>query len=68
LFISHLVIEKILKAFCARDSKKSVPHTHNLLKIVKETRLNLSEEQKQFLDTIATFNIKACYPDEKFDF
>jgi HEPN domain-containing protein len=68
LFISHLVIEKVLKAFWVRDSAKRVPHKHNLLKIAEETRLNLSEEQKQFLDMIAAFNIKARYPDAKFDF
>lgn len=53
LFIGHLIIEKVLKAFWVRDPEKEVPFIHNLLKLAKETRLNLSEEQRQFLDTIA---------------
>ncbi|MDZ7363067.1 MAG: HEPN domain-containing protein [candidate division KSB1 bacterium] len=46
LFIAHLVIEKVLKAFWVRDSAEDVPWIHNLSKLAKETKLNLSEEQK----------------------
>jgi HEPN domain-containing protein len=68
LFIAHLVIEKVLKAFWVRDSAEDVPWIHNLSKLAKETRLNLSEEQKKLIDEIATFNIQARYPDQKFEF
>jgi HEPN domain-containing protein len=68
LFIAHLVIEKVLKAFWVRDSEKRLPWIHNLLKIAEETCLNLSEEQKKFLDEIAAFNIRARYPDDKLEF
>jgi len=68
LFISHLVIEKVLKAFWVRDSDKTVPREHKLLKIAEKTHLNLSEEQKQFLADITRFNIEARYPDYKLEF
>jgi HEPN domain-containing protein len=42
LFVAHLVIEKVLKAFWVRDSEKAVPQIHNLLKLVHGTRLALS--------------------------
>jgi HEPN domain-containing protein len=63
LFIAHLVIEKVLKAFWVRDSKKRVPHKHTLLEIAEETSLNLSKEQKKFLADLSAFNIKTRYPD-----
>lgn len=68
LFIAHLVIEKTLKAFWVRDSKKRVPRIHNLLEIAQATHLNLSEEQKKLLEEITTFNILGRYPDVKLKF
>ena len=68
LFLSHIVIEKTLKAFWARDSKKRVPRIHNLLQLLEGTKLNLSKEQKKFLADIIPFNIKARYPDYKLTF
>ncbi len=68
LFISHLVIEKVLKAFWVKDSAEQVPHHHRLLEIAEGTRLNLSEDQKQLLVSITPFNIQARYPDQKLQF
>lgn len=68
LFISHLVIEKVLKAFWVRDTTERVPHHHRLLEISQATNLKLSEEQKQLLVSITPFNIQAGYPDQKFQF
>lgn len=68
LFIAHLVFEKTLKAFWVRDSSKRVPRIHQLNKMAEQTTLILTDEQKTYLDQIATFNIKARYPDEKFEF
>lgn len=68
LFHAHLVVEKTLKAFWVRDCDKLVPHIHNLSKLAKETKLSLTEEQKAYLDAIASFNIQARYPDYKLEF
>ena len=40
----------------------SVLRTHDLLKIAERANLELSEEQKDFLDEVTTFNIKSRYP------
>ncbi len=68
LFMGHLVLEKILKAFWVRDSKKEVPFTHNLVELVKGTKIKLTDEQKEWLANINSFNIQARYPDYKFNF
>jgi HEPN domain-containing protein len=68
LFIGHLVIEKVLKAFYVRDRGESPPPIHNLVRLAEITTLPLSDEQKQFLGEINRFNIDARYPDFKHDF
>lgn len=68
LFIGHLVIEKVLKAFYVRDNDESPPKMHNLIRLAEKTTLPLSDEQKQFLIKINDFNIEVRYPDQKYSF
>ena len=63
LFIGHLVLEKLLKAYYIKNSGASAPYTHDLNKIAQRSGLLLTEAQKDFLDEVTTFNIKARYPD-----
>ncbi|MDI6735281.1 MAG: HEPN domain-containing protein [bacterium] len=65
LFIGHLVIEKVLKAFYSRDTSESPPLIHNLVRLAENTTLSLSDEQKQLLGEINRFNIEIRYPDYK---
>ncbi len=65
LFIGHLVIEKVLKAFYSRDTSESPPLTHNLVRLAENTTLSLSDEQKQLLGEINRFNVEIRYPDYK---
>jgi len=65
LFIGHLVIEKLLKAYHVKNVDSSTPPIHDLTKIAEKANLPLSESQKDFLDEVTTFNIKARYPDYK---
>ena len=65
LFVGHLVIEKLLKAYYVKKVDFDSPQIHNLLKIAEKTQLELSEDQKIFLDEVTTFNIQARYPDFK---
>ncbi|MEW6419598.1 MAG: HEPN domain-containing protein [Nitrospirota bacterium] len=41
LFIGHLVIEKVLKAFYVRDTSESPPWIHNLLRLSENIDLSL---------------------------
>ncbi len=68
LFIAHLVLEKTLKAFYVRDNHKMPPPIHRLDILATMIRLNLSDEQLEFLKKVNEFNIEARYPDKKFSF
>lgn len=69
LFISHIVIEKILKALYVSSHNSEIPpKIHNLVKLAELSGLNFSEEHFELLDRINDFNIEARYPDYKFSF
>ena len=68
LFVGHIVVEKLLKAYYVKNVDMSTPYIHDLLRIAEKSKLNLSEEQKDFLDTLTSFNIKARYDDYKLRF
>lgn len=68
LFIGHLVIEKLLKAYYVNNIDINVPFIHDLLRLAERSKLQLSEEQKDFLDKVTTFNINARYDDYKMKF
>ncbi|MFQ5825643.1 MAG: HEPN domain-containing protein [bacterium] len=68
LFIGHLVIEKLLKAYFVKNIDNQPPPIHNLLRLGEKANLQLSEAQKDNLVTITTFNIQARYDDYKLAF
>jgi len=68
LFIRHLVIEKILKAIYVKNVDDNVLFIHDLVRIAEKAKLGLTQEQKDILDTLTLFNIKARYPDYKKEF
>lgn len=68
LFIGHLVIEKLLKAYHVKNVDDQPPFVHNLLRLAEKTDLELSEDQKDFLVTVTAFNIRARYDDYKLAF
>lgn len=65
LFIGHLVIEKLLKAIYVKKFNKTPIFTHDLLRITEKIDIDLSEQQKDYFDTISSFNISARYEDYK---
>ncbi len=69
LFIAHLVLEKILKAIFVQDNdNKFPPKTHNLIKLAENTQIQLTEDQKIFLDEVNEFNLEVRYPQFKDEF
>ena len=68
LFLGHLSVEKLLKAYYVKSVSQKAPYTHDLLRIVSGTNLNLTEDQKDFLDLITSFNIRCRYDDYKLEF
>lgn len=68
LFIGHLVIEKVLKAFYVQSKKEIPPQIHNLVRLAENTGLSFTDEQLALLADINDFNIETRYPDLKFKF
>ena len=65
LFLSHLVIEKLLKAYYVINIDLNYPRIHNLIEIANKASLLLSDDQKVILEELTTFNLRARYPDYK---
>ena len=68
LFIGHLVIEKLLKALVINKTGELPPFSHNLLRLAEKSEIEFTDEQKDILVTITTFNIQARYDDYKLAF
>lgn len=68
LFVGHLVIERLLKAYLVRKTETHAPFTHDLRRLAKLTELQMNNDHKKWLDTISTFNLNARYDDYKQDF
>ena len=69
LFIAHLVLEKTLKALFIQDNNNQLPpKTHNLVKLARNTKLDITEEQEIFLDEVNDFNLEARYPQYRDEF
>ena len=64
LFFAHLSLEKILKAHWVLDNIENFPpKTHNLIFILGKTKLELSDGDMDFLQSMNTFQIEGRYPD-----
>ena len=68
LFIGHLMIEKLLKAYYVKVKSDYPPLIHNLLRLAEIANLKLSDNKKEQLVTITAFNINARYDDYKMSF
>lgn len=68
LFIGHLVLEKLLKAIYIKKNQKHAIFTHDLLRLSDKIGLKLTDEQKDWLDEISTYNLNARYDNYKQDF
>jgi len=67
LFLGHLSIEKLLKAFWIKNnSDNNPPKTHNLVYIAQNSKIILDDEKFKFLQFVNSFNIGTRYPDYKF--
>ena len=69
LFLGHLVLEKALKAvYAAEHGADLPPRTHNLVRLIQESSLEIDEETMLWLDRVNDFHIEARYPDFKREF
>lgn len=68
LFLGHLSLEKLLKAYYVKINQDHSPYSHSLLHLAKLSEIELTEIQKTEFATITTFNINARYDDYKQSF
>jgi HEPN domain-containing protein len=68
LFIGHLVIEKLLKAMYIYQTDITPPFIHDLVRLADKAGISMTEDQRDVLDTVSTFNLQARYDDYKMAF
>ena len=68
LFVGHLMIEKLLKAYFVRVNNQLPPFIHNLLRLAELCNIKLSDDQEFFFATVTAFNINTRYDDYKMSF
>jgi len=69
LFISHLVLEKLLKAIFVKNNENKIPpKIHNLVRLAQAAKADLDEEQLLFLNEVNDFNLEVRYPEYKNEF
>jgi HEPN domain-containing protein len=66
-FMCHQVIEKTIKAYWCATQPEDPPYTHSHKRLADGCGLYamMSDEQKDFLNTITNYNIEARYPEDK---
>ena len=64
LFFAHLSIEKLCKAIWVKHNETNhPPRIHNLVSILKQTPVEIAEEQLDFMLLFNDFNLEGRYPD-----
>ena len=68
LFLGHITVEKLLKAYYVKKYQTHAPFIHDLYRLAELCGLELTEENANCLDKITSFNINARYEDYKREF
>jgi HEPN domain-containing protein len=68
LFLGHIVVEKLLKAYYVKVKCHHAPLTHDLQHLAKTSGIPATDEQLDWLSTITKFNLNARYDDYKRKF
>jgi HEPN domain-containing protein len=68
LFMGHLVIEKLLKAYYVRTQDEYPPMLHDLRRIGEKAGITFDDDRIIIIETISQFNIRARYDDYKRSF
>ena len=65
LFMGHLVVEKLLKAYFIKEQNEFPPLIHDLRRIGERAGLVFDSDKTIVIETISQFNIRARYDDYK---
>lgn len=64
LFTCQQAVEKMLKALVTKNIKKFPPKTHDLLKLIELSGIDVDETKKEFLSRLSFYYIEIRYPQE----
>ena len=65
VFMCQQSIEKYIKALYLKKHNTEAPKSHNLLYLLEQIDVEISEDEKKFLAEISSFYISGRYPDYK---
>jgi HEPN domain-containing protein len=68
LFLGHIVLEKLIKAYFVKTTGTHALYTHDLRLLAKKSGMELPHDMALHLDVITSFNINARYDSFKEDF
>ncbi|MDR2651527.1 MAG: HEPN domain-containing protein [Prevotellaceae bacterium] len=68
LFMGHLVVEKLLKAYYVKTLNEYPPMLHDLRRIGEKAGIIFDNNKVIIMETISQFNIRARYDDYKRNF
>ena len=68
LFFVQLTLEKLIKAFHIKNNDDSPLYIHNLVLLAQKSGIELTDQQREELKEVSTFNITARYDSYKRDF
>ena len=68
LFIGHLVLEKLFKAYYVQEVDVNPPRIHDLARLANRCKLEVDEEILNKLEFISRFNLSVRYPDYHQEF
>lgn len=63
VYLCHLTIEKILKAYYVKANSKLAPKTHNLFYLLDNTNLILDDSKIKFLGILLKYQLEGRYPE-----
>ena len=68
LFLGHIVLEKLIKAYYVKKTGTHAPYSHDLRLLAKKCEIDFSDNIALQLDVITSFNINTRYDSFKEDF
>jgi HEPN domain-containing protein len=68
LFLGHIVLEKLIKAYFVKTTGIHAPYTHDLRLLTRKSGIEMPHDMALCLDVITSFNINARYDSFKEDF
>jgi HEPN domain-containing protein len=64
IFMSHMALEKALKALVTEETQKLPPRTHNLIDLAQRAHVVVAQEQQDFLGKLNNISVVVRYPDD----